>query len=207
MSQTLSIEQVVSPPGTDISAAVWEKLRQRLIRHARTMVFEPAQAEDLVQESLVAVLEKPQAHRGEASLVTWAIAILKHKIADWYRSPHQQRRSWTETDDTNDLTEADPTDDLYDEHGSHKQTVPAWQHPEKQESQRQMLSVLDACLKRLPAQTRRVFMMREWLGFETSEICERLSLSAENCRMILHRARMGLRQCMTTQGHTQEELQ
>jgi RNA polymerase sigma-70 factor, ECF subfamily len=38
--------------------------------------------------------------------------------------------------------------------------------------------------------------MREWLGFETTEICSRLSLNADNCRMILHRARMGMRECM-----------
>jgi RNA polymerase sigma-70 factor (ECF subfamily) len=45
-------------------------------------------------------------------------------------------------------------------------------------------------------------MMREWQGFETSEICEQLGLTAENCRMIMHRARTGLRQCMTVHGHT-----
>lgn len=64
------------------------------------------------------------------------------------------------------------------------------------------MSTLEGCLRRLPTQTGRVFMMREWLGFETSEICTQLGLTAENCRMILHRARMGLRQCMTAQGHT-----
>lgn len=39
-------------------------------------------------------------------------------------------------------------------------------------------------------------MMRKWLGFETSEICERLGVNAENCRTMLHRARMSLRECM-----------
>jgi RNA polymerase sigma-70 factor, ECF subfamily len=38
--------------------------------------------------------------------------------------------------------------------------------------------------------------MREWLGFESAEICERMGVSAENCRMILHRARMSMRACM-----------
>jgi len=106
-----------------------------------------------------------------------------------------------------DDADADPTEGLYDEQGSYKEVVPSWQQPEKQETQRQMMSVMEACLKRLPSQTGRVFMMREWLGFETTEICERLSLSAENCRMILHRARMGLRQCMMSQGHTTGGLQ
>lgn len=202
---TESIALPVSTLHSDASDAAWVRLRQRLLRHARLMVFEPALAEDLVQESLMAVLEKPEAHRGEASIMTWAVAILKNKIADWYRSPHQRRRTWIDTDE--DESESNPTDVLYDEQGSYKEPVPSWQQPEKQESQRQLMSVLEACLKRLPSQTGRVFMMREWLGFETSEICERLGLSAENCRMVLHRARMGLRQCMTAQGHTTGSIQ
>jgi RNA polymerase sigma-70 factor, ECF subfamily len=56
--------------------------------------------------------------------------------------------------------------------------------------------VLERCVSCLPRQTGRVFMMREWLGFETGEICARLGVSAENCRTILHRARMALRACM-----------
>jgi RNA polymerase sigma-70 factor (ECF subfamily) len=38
--------------------------------------------------------------------------------------------------------------------------------------------------------------MREWLGFDNSEIGLKLGLSGENVRQILHRARMGLRGCM-----------
>jgi len=195
-----TIEQSVLPAPPATSEQSWRQLRQRLLRHARMMVFEPAQAEDLVQESLIAVLEKPDAHRGDSTLVTWGIAILKHKIADWYRSPHQQRRVWNQTEEAEPANES--SDDLYDEQGSYKEAVPSWQQPEKHEAQRQMMSVMETCLKHLPAQTRRVFMMREWLGFETTESCERLSLSADNCRMVLHRARMGLRSCMTSHGHT-----
>lgn len=203
--KTESSEQPSAVTRPDTSGDAWIRLRQRLMRHARMMVFEPALAEDLVQESLMAVLEKPEAHRGEATLTTWAVAILKNKIADWYRSPHQRRRTWVEVDENE--AEGDPTEGLYDERGCYREAVPSWQQPEKQESQRQMMSVMEACLKRLPSQTGRVFMMREWLGFETSEICERLSLSTENCRMVLHRARTGLRQCMTTQGHTTGNIQ
>lgn len=205
MSLPLPIEPPRLTLHPDMQGEPWIRLRQRLVRHARMTVFEPAQAEDLVQESLVAVLEKPEAHRGEASLMTWAIAILKHKIADWYRSPHQRRRVWLEPNDPE--LDVDSTEGLYDQQGSYKEAVTSWQQPEKQETQRQMMSVMEDCLKHLPIQTGRVFMMREWLGFETSEICERLSLSADNCRMILHRARMGLRQCMACHGLTNGRLQ
>lgn len=195
----------IMPPGEPAKATMsqgeaWVVLRKRLLRHARMMVHEPALAEDLVQESLMAVIEKSDAYRGDASLTTWATAILKHKIADWYRSPHQLRRVQSAADD--DASDSDLVDELYDAQGSYKEAVPAWQQPESMEAQRQVMSVLERCTRVLPVQTARVFMMREWLGFETSEICERLGLTADNCRMILHRARSALRQCVTAHGHS-----
>lgn len=170
-------------------------LRQRLLRHARFAVSDAGQAEDLVQEALIAVVEQQQRHRGEASLATWAIAILKNKIADWYRAP-QQRRVVSLTPEDEALGEA--LEAQFDPGGGWAEPVPAWQQPENREEQRQMRGALERCLAALPAQTGRVFMMREWLGFETAEICERLGLSAENCRTILFRARSALRVCMET---------
>jgi RNA polymerase sigma-70 factor, ECF subfamily len=168
-------------------------LRQRLLRHARLAIHDHGQAEDLVQDTLVTVFERRDSRRGDASLLTWSTAILKNKIADFYRSPN--RRRMVQLDDSDEeLT--DVLDALYDARGAYVEPVPAWQQPENHTEQRQMMSVLEQCVACLPPKSGRVFMMREWLGFETAEICERLGVSAENCRTILHRARMSLRTCM-----------
>ncbi|MDO9315688.1 MAG: sigma-70 family RNA polymerase sigma factor [Burkholderiaceae bacterium] len=168
-------------------------LRMRLLRHARFAVHDDSLAEDLVQDTLIAVIEQHGQRRGEASLATWSMAILKHKVADWYRSPARRRMVQLQADD-NRLDDA--IDALYDADGAYTEAMPAWQQPDNRTEQRQMMSVLERCLSGLPRQTSRVFMMREWLGFETAEICQRAGLSADNCRMILHRARMALRSCM-----------
>ena len=39
-------------------------------------------------------------------------------------------------------------------------------------------------------------MMREFVELETEEICESLGLSVSNLHVILHRARLRLRECM-----------
>ena len=39
-------------------------------------------------------------------------------------------------------------------------------------------------------------MMREFLEFETAEVCRELRISVSNCNVILHRARNGLRRCL-----------
>lgn len=168
-------------------------LRQRLLRHARFAVHDDSLAEDLVQDTLIAVVEQNSRRRGESSLVTWSVAILKNKIADWYRSPARRRMVQFKADDDG---LGDAVDALYDASGAYADPVPAWQQPDNRAEQRQMMTVLERCVSCLPRQTVRVFMMREWLGFETAEICERLGVSAENCRTILHRARMALRVCM-----------
>ena len=168
-------------------------LRVRLLRHARFAVRDDSLAEDLVQDTLIAVMEQHGRRRGDASLQTWAIAILKNKVADWYRSPARRRMVQLSAED--DKLE-DVIDALYDADGAHIDPIPAWQQPDNHLEQRQMMTILERCVSCLPRQTGRVFMMREWLGFENAEICERLGVSAENCRMILHRARTALRVCM-----------
>lgn len=168
-------------------------LRRRLLRQARFAVQDHALAEDLVQDTLFAVVEQHAARRGEASLSTWATAILKNKVADWYRSPARRRMVRLPADDAEP---GEAIDALYNAQGSYALPIPAWQQPDNQMEQRQMMAILERCVSCLSRQAGRVFMMREWLGFETPEICERLGLNAANCRTILHRARMALRACM-----------
>ena len=71
-----------------------------------------------------------------------------------------------------------------------------WGDPEATLLQEQFWAVFEACLKHLPESTARVFMMREFLEFDTDEVCRELNISISNCHVILHRARNGLRRCL-----------
>ncbi|MEO8187151.1 MAG: sigma factor-like helix-turn-helix DNA-binding protein, partial [Burkholderiaceae bacterium] len=51
----------------------------------------------------------------------------------------------------------------------------------------------------LPAGLARIFMMREWLEYETDEICKELGITSTNCFVMLFRARMRLRECLEMQ--------
>jgi RNA polymerase sigma-70 factor, ECF subfamily len=169
-------------------------LRRRLLRRARRVMHDIGSAEDLVQDTLMAVVESQSKRRGDAVLSTWAIAILKHKIADWYRSPARWRV--VQLPDADDAISGEGIDAWHDPEGTYALAAPAWQQPENQAEVRQLMGVFDGCMSALPKQTRHVFMMRVWLGLETAEIAEQLDLTVNNCHQILHRARMGLRGCM-----------
>ena len=52
------------------------------------------------------------------------------------------------------------------------------------------------CLSKLPARVGDAFMLREMEEMETVEICQALRISQNNLWVMLHRARMALRECL-----------
>ena len=60
-----------------------------MLRYARTLVRDPREAEDLVQDAVVRALEKHGSFRGEASLGTWLHRILHNLAVDRARQRHE----------------------------------------------------------------------------------------------------------------------
>ena len=73
-------------PFPELTDAELAESRKLLLRFARIQLRDPAQAEDIVQETLAAAWGKLGQFREEADLKTWVTAILKNKIADHFRS-------------------------------------------------------------------------------------------------------------------------
>jgi RNA polymerase sigma-70 factor (TIGR02943 family) len=167
-----------------------QALRPQLLRFARTQLRNEAWAEDAVSETLVAALEKPQAYAGQSQLKTWLVGILKHKVVDQLRR-HSREATVLTGDDGEDLLET-----LFDATGHWRETPADWADPHAALAQRQFFEVLEACIDNLPATQARVFMMREWLELESPEICKELAISSTNLWVLLHRARLRLRECL-----------
>ncbi len=72
----------------------------------------------------------------------------------------------------------------------------AWPTPEESMRSKQFWVVFEACLEVLPEKSARVFMMREFLGFDSDEICAQVGITITNCHVIMHRVRLRLRECM-----------
>jgi RNA polymerase sigma-70 factor (TIGR02943 family) len=170
-----------------------EQLRPRLMRYARLQLRNDAWAEDAVSETLLAAIEKPEAFAGRAQPLTWLIGILKHKIVDQIR---RQSREVRLADDADEDGSAAMEHALFDATGHFAETPADWGDPQASLGERQFIAVLDACVEKLPNQLGRVFMMREWLELETDEICKELALTPTNLWVMLHRARLRLRECL-----------
>jgi len=180
----------MSPP--DTLHRQLEVMRPLLVRFAQLQIRNQALAEDAVQDALIAVLEKPERFTGASSLRTYVTGILKFKIIDCLRSSTRERQLEAEPQQSDD----DLIDALFLANG-HTVTAPtAWGDPDATLTQKDFFRTLELCLEKLPAQTARVFMMREWLELETEEICKELTITSANAWVLLYRARVRLRECL-----------
>jgi RNA polymerase sigma-70 factor, ECF subfamily len=163
-----------------------EEERPYLLRYASLQLRDRHAAEDAVQETLLAALAGEASFGGRSNLRTWLTGILKHKIVDAIRKTSRETASGSDEE----------FEALFDETGHWRDPPTAWDDPDAALQQSQFLSALEECLARLPAKTSQAFMMREHLGLETTEICKELAVTPTHCWVLLHRARLALRECL-----------
>ena len=185
------------PPPPDFRSQI-ESLRPYLLRYAALQLRDSAAAEDAVQDALLAALSGETNFAGRSNLRTWLTGILKHKIVDTIRRQVRDRPAGDPEPGGEEGEFKGLFDGLYDKRGHWEEAPDAWQQPEGSLQQKQFLAALEECLRALPERTARVFMMREHLGLETSEICKELGITSTHCWVMLHRARMALRLCLET---------
>lgn len=167
--------------------------RDYLMRFARLQLRNEAWAEDAVSETILAAVTKPQSFGNKSQLKTWLVGILKHKVIDVFRL--NARTVVLDIDPESDGSEE--LDALIFKSDGHFEQAPAdWGDPEKAMQSHQFLQVLEACIEMMPTAMGRVFLMREWLGLPSVEICKELELSPTNLYVTLHRARLRLRECL-----------
>jgi RNA polymerase sigma-70 factor (ECF subfamily) len=167
-------------------------LRPGLLRFASMQLRNPAVAEDVVSETMLAILEKPASFEGRSSLRTYATGVLKFKIIDVLRRKGREVAISANEDQSMD----DATDQLFDASGHYQDPPGAWQQPDAALHEQQFMATLQQCIEGLPPRLARVFMAREWLEQDVDEVCVELGITANNCGVMLHRARMQLRECL-----------
>lgn len=174
--------------------------RPYLMRFARLQLRNDVWAEDAVADTLLAALEKPDSFGGKSSLNTWLVGILKYKIIDCIRANKSEIARSTDADEDAELA------DLVFLSDGHFRDSPEWPNPEQSLTAKQFLEVLNICLTEMPPTMGRVFLMREWLEFDTDEICAALQVSPANVWVLLHRARLRLRECLQTRWFCADEM-
>jgi RNA polymerase sigma-70 factor, ECF subfamily len=171
--------------------ALIEMYHAMLVRVARMYVSSQAVAEEVAQETWLAVLEGIDRFEGRSSLKTWIFRILTNRAKTrGIREGRSLPFSSLEADG--------PAVEAGRFHGDghawpgHWAAQPAG-FPEERLLAGEAREVIERAIEALPPTQRAVISLRDIEGWSAEEVCNALTLSETNQRVLLHRARSSVR--------------
>jgi RNA polymerase sigma-70 factor (ECF subfamily) len=174
-----------------------------LIRMAMGYVADREVAEEVVQDTWMAVIEGLDRFEGRSSLRTWIFGIMIHKAKDrGVREKRHTNFSAFESCDDDNEEAIDPSRfQQSGEWAGHWAFPPQpWddQTPEKLLASQQAVNAMQRAIEALPANLKEVLILRDVEGVEAKEACEILKITETNLYVRLHRARERVRAAVET---------
>ena len=170
-----------------------------MLRVARGYVACVETAEDVVQETWIAVMKGIAGFEARSSLRTWLFTVLINIAKK--RGVRDRRIADTERTAAGATVDPDrfrPRDDA-DWPGHWKEGREPSPFPETPEGSvlgRELREVARCGLDGLPERQRTVVSLRDLLGMDSAEVCQLLDISVANQRVLLHRGRAAVRQAL-----------
>lgn len=178
-------------------AALVQRNAGALLRVARSLVRDPAAAEELVQETWLALLTGLDGFEGRSSLRTWLFRILVNKARTRFaRDGRTVPFSALGGPDDGGDPAVEPG--RFGADGAWRDPPSAWseEDPERLAMGAETRAAIEAAIAELPEAQRAVMTLRDVEGLETEEICNLLAVTVTNQRVLLHRARAKVRRAL-----------
>ena len=168
-----------------------ELFHPMLVRVARAYVPTQTAAEEVAADTWLAVLEGIDRFEERSSLKTWIFRILTNKAKT---RGMRERRSLPFSALEADESSVDP--DRF--HGPQHRWPGHWaaapqEFPEERLLAAETRDVVERAIEALPPAQRTVISLRDIEGWSAEEVCNALTLSETNQRVLLHRARSAVR--------------
>ncbi len=181
-------------------AALVERHHAALLRLAMTFVPGQAVAEEVVQDTWIAVLEGVSRFEGRSSLKTWIFRILTNQAKT--RGVRERRTVPVSPlgPSADDEPAVDP--ERFQSSGywtGHWAAPPAsWEEntPERLLLTKECGQHLEKAIEALPPVQRQVLTLRDVDGLSSEDVCNVLEISETNQRVLLHRARSRVRRSL-----------
>ena len=174
---------------TRVFAQLVEAHNDTMLRIASSMLPSQGVAEEVVQETWLAILKGLPRFEGRSSLKTWMFRILTNRA-------RTRGRREGRTIPMSALGNAeDPMNaERFDQHGMWHTPPDRWEGtPEKLAVDHEVGLQIEAAIEALPERQRTVLILRDVKGWSSTEVCEVMEISETNQRVLLHRARAKVR--------------
>jgi RNA polymerase sigma-70 factor (ECF subfamily) len=176
-----------------------------LLRVAQGYVPTQAVAEEVVQDTWLALVERLDSFEERCSIKTWLFRVVVNIART--RGGRERRTTpfcdlvpaGTESDTgrPDDGPTVDPTRFLSEHHDCWFRAPHRWRDsPEGRLVAKETLGVVRGAIGELPGRQRVVLTLRDVQGFSAEEVCEMLQVSPGNQRVLLHRARARVREAL-----------
>src|SRR5262245_33181870 len=162
----------VSGGETYLFEIIMRRYNQRLFRVVRAILRDDNETEEVMQEAYVRAFEHLGQFEGRSKFSTWLTKIAVYEA-------YARMRSRERVSDSDKYWE-----DLI---------ATADRSPEEKTFDSEMRSLLENAVDSLPDEHRAVFVLRDIEGMSTGETAESLSISEENVKVRLFRARAAIR--------------
>ena len=184
----------------DEDAFTWlvQQYHGSLVRLALSYVEDEVLAEEVAQETWIAVLRGLDRFESRSSLKTWIFTILVNRAKTY----SQREKRTLLLSEFEDLLENEPTvdPDRFFPQDSQKSPGHWIKHPTSWEDipesimlSRELMNVVLTAIAALPSGQMTVITLCDIEGFSTEEACNILGVSETNQRVLLHRARAKIR--------------
>jgi RNA polymerase sigma-70 factor (ECF subfamily) len=175
---------------------VVDRYGMSLLGVARMYVKDRAAAEEVVQETWLAVLQGIDRFEGRSSLKTWIFRILANRAKT--RGQRESRTLPFSAVAAADEAASEPSVEPERFFGTDSDTPFAWAAPpvgwpEDRVISRETLDIVRMAIDDLPAAQREVIRLRDIAGWTPEEVAEALEITDGNQRVLLHRARSVVR--------------
>jgi RNA polymerase sigma-70 factor, ECF subfamily len=204
MTGTVNDESALIASLRDGNETVFAQLVDRytpaMLRVARGYVRSHETAEEVVQETWIALIKGISKFEGRSSLRTWLFAVMiniaKARGVRERRDADAEIAAYTGGTVDPSLFRG-PDEEWPGDWKNWKEYPRAFpETPEGSVLAEELVAVTRAELDRLPDRQRMVVTLRDMLGFDSSEVCELLGISVANQRVLLHRGRAAVRQVL-----------
>jgi RNA polymerase sigma-70 factor, ECF subfamily len=179
----------------DAFAYLLDRYHSTLVHLAQQYVPNRAVAEEVVQETWLAVIEGIDRFEQRSSLKTWLFRILVN-IARSHGVKESRSIPFAPHATLDDEPAVDPSRfRRFALRGRGQWKIPPqpWTDPEQQALDAETLRVINGAVDHLPPAQREVLTMRDLVGWSAPEVCDALEISEANQRVLLHRARSKVR--------------
>ncbi len=174
--------------------ALIRRYHASLTRVAASVIGSHAQAEEVVQDAWLAVYANIARFEGRSSLTTWLFSIVMNRARTRISREGRTVGLPAILDGAQPGESAVPASSFRPE-GHWAETPRLWDEisPERIVGGRQLWDLVQEAIEVLPAGQKAVILLRDMEGRDAEETCALLGITAENQRVLLHRARGRIR--------------